>query len=86
MAFGLPKKVVNEKDGAEMVLIPAGEFEMGSPKDDEKHWERPIHTVSEPQIRTVPTQAGHRANTLSATQHVFDQYTIRQIPSFSRMY
>lgn len=41
----LPERIVNEKDGAEMVLIPAGEFEMGSPKNDDKHWERPIHTV-----------------------------------------
>jgi formylglycine-generating enzyme required for sulfatase activity len=42
---GLPNRIVSEKDGAEMVLIPAGEFEMGSPKNDDKHWERPIHTV-----------------------------------------
>ena len=41
----LPKRIVSEKDGAEMVLIPAGEFQMGSPKNDDKHWERPIHTV-----------------------------------------
>ena len=41
----LPGRIVNEKDGAEMVLIPAGDFEMGSPKDDDKHWERPIHRV-----------------------------------------
>ena len=41
----LPDRIVNEKDGAEMVLIPAGEFEMGSPKDDDKHWERPMHSV-----------------------------------------
>ena len=41
----LSKRIVNEKDGAEMVLIPAGEFQMGSPKNDDKHWERPIHTV-----------------------------------------
>ena len=41
----LPERIVNEKDGAEMVLIPAGAFEMGSPKDDDKHWERPIHSV-----------------------------------------
>ena len=41
----LPERIVSEKDGAEMVLIPAGEFQMGSPKDDDKHWERPIHSV-----------------------------------------
>ena len=41
----LPERIVSEKDGAEMVLIPAGEFEMGSSKDDDKHWERPIHSV-----------------------------------------
>ena len=41
----LPKRIVSEKDGTEMILIPAGEFEMGSPKDDDKHWERPIQTV-----------------------------------------
>ena len=41
----LPRRIVNEKDGAEMALIPAGEFEMGSLEDDDKHWERPIHSV-----------------------------------------
>lgn len=41
----LSKRIANEKDGAEMVLIPEGEFQMGSPKNDDKHWERPIHTV-----------------------------------------
>ena len=41
----LPEWIVNEKDGVEMALIPAGEFEMGSPKNDDKHWERPMHPV-----------------------------------------
>ena len=39
------KRIVSEKDSAEMVLIPAGKFKMGSPKNDDNHWERPIHTV-----------------------------------------
>ena len=42
---GLPNRIVSEKDSAEMILIPAGEFKMGSPKNDDNHWERPIYTV-----------------------------------------
>jgi len=37
-----------EKDGAEMVLIPAGSFEMGDSKNETESWmesSRPVHTV-----------------------------------------
>jgi iron(II)-dependent oxidoreductase len=36
MSVGLPKTVRWKKDDSEMVLIPAGEFQMGSKKDDGK--------------------------------------------------
>ncbi len=39
----LPK--ITGKDGAEMVLIPAGEFEMGDPFNEGDPDERPVHTV-----------------------------------------
>lgn len=44
----LKKIIINEKDSSEMILIPAGEFTMGS---DEKHIfgiyadEKPVHKV-----------------------------------------
>jgi len=44
---GKPKKITWEKDGKEMVLIPAGSFEMGdhfSEGNDED--ELPVHTVT----------------------------------------
>ncbi|MCZ6679725.1 MAG: formylglycine-generating enzyme family protein [Candidatus Poribacteria bacterium] len=37
-----PQRIMG-KDGAEMVLIPAGEFQMGS--DEGKDHEKPVHTV-----------------------------------------
>ncbi len=40
---GLPLEVRSEKDGAEMVLIPAGEFLMGSNNGDSN--EKPVHKV-----------------------------------------
>ena len=39
-----PDSIVG-KDMAEMVLIPAGEFEMGDPFDEGTTYERPVHTV-----------------------------------------
>ena len=33
------------QDGAEMVLIPAGEFQMGSDDSDANDYEKPVHTV-----------------------------------------
>ena len=40
-----PDKIVGN-DNAEMVLIPAGEFEMGDPFNEGTTYERPVHTVS----------------------------------------
>ena len=39
-----PDSIVG-KDMAEMVLIPAGEFEMGDPFNEGTTYERPVHTV-----------------------------------------
>jgi len=42
------KNIIWEKDGKEMVLIPAGSFEMGDSKNDPEDWmgsSRPVHTV-----------------------------------------
>ena len=39
-----PDKIVGD-DMAEMVLIPAGEFEMGDPFNEGTTYERPVHTV-----------------------------------------
>ena len=41
----LGEKIVWEKDGSEMVLIPAGSFEMGDHFDEGQTYERPVHTV-----------------------------------------
>jgi len=41
----LPKEIIG-KDGAKMVLVPAGEFTMGSPKNEGYGNERPQHKVS----------------------------------------
>jgi formylglycine-generating enzyme required for sulfatase activity len=38
----LPRTIINPKDSKEMILIPAGEFLMGS---NERHNEKPIHRV-----------------------------------------
>jgi len=42
---GAPQEIVSEKDGAEMVLIPAGEFSMGDHHGDLHAGCRPVHTV-----------------------------------------
>lgn len=39
-----PPEIVG-KDGAKMVLIPAGEFQMGSNDSDARDYEKPVHTV-----------------------------------------
>ena len=42
------KNIIWEKDGKEMVLIPAGSFEMGGSKNEPEEWmesSRPVHTV-----------------------------------------
>lgn len=41
--FGIGSTMINEKDGMEMVYVPAGEFEMGSEGADSN--QRPVHTV-----------------------------------------
>ena len=42
---GIPSTLINEEDGAEMILIPAGEFIMGSPEGEGEDYEHPQHTV-----------------------------------------
>jgi formylglycine-generating enzyme required for sulfatase activity len=42
----LLEEITSEKDGARMRLIPAGEFEMGDPFNEDTLPERPVHTVS----------------------------------------
>jgi len=42
---GEPPNTIIGKDGAEMILIPAGEFIMGSPEGEGEDDERPQHTV-----------------------------------------
>ena len=46
---GPEKEIVWEKDGQEMILIPAGSFEMGDSKNEPEEWmadTRPLHTVT----------------------------------------
>ena len=46
---GPEKEIVWEKDGQEMMLIPAGSFEMGDSKNEPEEWmadTRPLHTVA----------------------------------------
>jgi len=50
MVFGcgkkeMPKEIVSEKDGATMILIPAGEFIMVSPEGKGGYYEHPQHMV-----------------------------------------
>ena len=42
---GIPPDRILGNDTAEMVLIPAGEFEMGDPFNEGTTYERPVHTV-----------------------------------------
>ena len=42
---GKPVSIIREKDGAVMMLIPAGEFQMGSPEGGGNDNERPQHIV-----------------------------------------
>ena len=45
---GSEKEIVWKKDGKEMVLIPAGPFEMGDSNNEPEEWmkrSRPVHTV-----------------------------------------
>ena len=42
------EKIIWDKDGSEMALIPAGSFEMGDSKNEPENWmkrSRPVHTV-----------------------------------------
>ncbi|MFH0801594.1 MAG: formylglycine-generating enzyme family protein [bacterium] len=41
----MPKTIINEKDGSELILIPAGEFTMGSPDGTGENDEHPQHKV-----------------------------------------
>ena len=45
-APSLPPTMTNPKDGANMILIPAGEFLMGSPAGEGSDDEHPQHRVS----------------------------------------
>ena len=45
VAADVGKEIVWEKDGKEMVLIPAGSFEMGDHFDEGESDEQPVHTV-----------------------------------------
>ncbi len=40
------EKITWWKDGKEMILIPAGSFEMGDHFNEGDTWERPVHTVT----------------------------------------
>ena len=42
----LPKEIVHEKDGSTMVLIPAGEFIMGSTDEEISRWEDEAEALS----------------------------------------
>ena len=42
---GPMKRIIWEADGAKMVLIPAGSFEMGDHFNERLARERPVHTV-----------------------------------------
>jgi serine/threonine-protein kinase len=43
--LGIGSTMINEKDGAEMVFVPAGEFQMGSENAEARNDEAPEHTV-----------------------------------------
>lgn len=44
-SHSLPEEIISENDGAPMRLIPAGEFAMGDPFNEDTLPERPVHTV-----------------------------------------
>ena len=39
------EKIIWQKDGSEMVLIPSGSFEIGDHFDEGGNDQRPVHTV-----------------------------------------
>ncbi|MDP6999906.1 MAG: SUMF1/EgtB/PvdO family nonheme iron enzyme, partial [Candidatus Poribacteria bacterium] len=67
-----PNRIKWEKDSAEMVLIPAGSFEMGDHFNEGDDIEQPVHTVTldefymdstevtNAQYRVFMEQTGHR--------------------------
>ncbi|MDP7281170.1 MAG: SUMF1/EgtB/PvdO family nonheme iron enzyme [Candidatus Poribacteria bacterium] len=71
----LEEKIIWDKDGSEMALIPAGSFEMGDSKNEPENWmkrSRPVHRVelnafymdvrevTVGQFREFVNQSGHK--------------------------
>jgi formylglycine-generating enzyme required for sulfatase activity len=66
------KTIIWKKDGAEMVLIPAGNFQMGS--NDGEDDEKPVHTVYVDAfyMDTTEVTVGQFKKFLSEADHPFD--------------
>ena len=49
-------KIIWQKDGSEMVLIPGGSFEIGDHFDEGGNDQRPVHTVELDAFTWIPTK------------------------------